>query len=50
MEDVPFKPRAYEKAAISIEAMQEEVEEIYQKSGLEGLCQLPGVGSSIAIL
>lgn len=31
MEDVPFKPRAYEKAAISIEAMQDEVEEIYQK-------------------
>jgi DNA polymerase/3'-5' exonuclease PolX len=25
MESVPFKPRAYEKAAISIEALQEEV-------------------------
>ncbi len=49
MESVPFKPRAYEKAAISIEAMQEEVEEIYAKNGLEGLCQLPRVGSSIAV-
>jgi DNA polymerase (family 10) len=49
MESVPFKPRAYEKAAISIEAMQEEVEEIYAKNGLEGLCQLPRVGSSIAM-
>ena len=48
MESVPFKPRAYEKAAISIESLQEEVEDIYAKNGLEGLCQLPGVGSSIA--
>lgn len=48
MESVPFKPRAYEKAAISIEALQEEVEDIYAKNSLEGLCQLPGVGSSIA--
>ena len=49
MESVPFKPRAYEKSAISIEAMQEEVEDIYAKNGLDGLCQLPGVGSSIAV-
>jgi DNA polymerase (family 10) len=49
MESVPFKPRAYEKAATSIEGLQEEVEDIYAKSGLEGLCQLPGVGSSIAV-
>ena len=48
MESVPFKPRAYEKAAISIEGLQEELEEIYRKSGLQGLCELPGVGSSIA--
>ena len=36
MEDVPFKPRAYEKAAISIEAMQEDIEEIYAKKVLKG--------------
>jgi DNA polymerase (family 10) len=48
MDDLPFKPRAYEKAAISISALEEDVEEIYMKSGVEGLCQIPGVGASIA--
>jgi DNA polymerase/3'-5' exonuclease PolX len=36
MDDVPFKPRAYEKAAISISALEEDVEEIYMKSCVEG--------------
>lgn len=48
MDDVPFKPRAYEKAALSIEALEEDVEEIYKKSGIKGLKQIPGVGASIA--
>ena len=48
MDDVPFKPRAYEKAALSIEAVEEDVEEIYKKSGIKGLKQIPGVGASIA--
>jgi len=29
MDDVQFKPRAYEKAARSIEALEDEVEDIY---------------------
>lgn len=49
MENVPFKPRAYEKAASTIEGLQEEIEEVYARDGLEGLCQLPGVGSGIAL-
>ena len=36
MDDVHFKPRAYEKAAISISALEEDVEEIYMKSCVEG--------------
>lgn len=28
MNDAPFKPRAYEKAAISISALEEDLEEI----------------------
>ncbi|MCJ7664692.1 MAG: hypothetical protein MUO24_10685, partial [Desulfobacterales bacterium] len=48
MDDVPFKPRAYEKAALSIEALEEDVEEIYEKSGIKGLKQIAGVGASIA--
>lgn len=48
MQDVPFKPRAYEKAAETIEALEEEVSEIYRKGGLEALEDIPGVGKSIA--
>jgi DNA polymerase (family 10) len=48
MDDIPFKPRAYEKAALSIEALEEDVEEIYKKSGIKALKQIPGVGASIA--
>jgi DNA polymerase (family X) len=48
MDDVPFKPRAYEKAALSIEALEEDIEEIYAKNGIKGLKQIPGVGASIA--
>ncbi|MDG6996032.1 MAG: DNA polymerase/3'-5' exonuclease PolX [Nitrososphaerota archaeon] len=48
MDNVQFKPRAYEKAARSIEALEEEVEEIYKKGGLEALMEIPAVGQSIA--
>ncbi|MEX2753338.1 MAG: DNA polymerase/3'-5' exonuclease PolX [Candidatus Freyarchaeota archaeon] len=48
MADVQFKPRAYEKAARSIEALQEDVEEIYRKGGIKALMEIPGVGKSIA--
>lgn len=48
MKDIPFKPRAYEKAALAIENLEEEVEEIYNKGGLKALKEIPGVGESIA--
>jgi len=48
MDDVPFKPRAYEKAALTIEALEEDVEQTYTKGGLKALKQIPGVGESIA--
>ena len=48
MDDIQFKPRAYEKAARSIEALEEDVEEIYKKDGVKGLMEIPGVGQSIA--
>ena len=43
-----FKPYAYEKAAINLETLEEDVEEIYKKGGLKALKSLPGVGKSIA--
>jgi DNA polymerase (family X) len=48
MDDVQFKPRAYEKAARSIEALEEEVEDIYQRGGVKALTEIPGIGESIA--
>jgi DNA polymerase (family 10) len=48
MKDVKFKPQAYEKAAYSIEALNEDIEEFIRKRGKEGLKELPGIGESIA--
>jgi DNA polymerase (family 10) len=48
MEGVQFKPFAYEKAAITLEGLEEDVEEIYKKGGFEALRKIPGVGESIA--
>ncbi len=48
MQDVPFKPRAYEKVAGVIAGLEEEVEEIYKKGGIKALEGIPGVGKGIA--
>lgn len=48
MQDVKFKPRAYEKVARILDSMNQDVTEIYQQSGLKALEEIPGVGKSIA--
>ncbi len=48
MEGDKFRPIAYEKAAITLEGLEEDVEEIYKKGGKEALEKIPGVGKSIA--
>ncbi len=48
MEGVSFKPYAYEKAALALETLKEDVEEIYKKGGTKELEAVPGVGKSIA--
>jgi len=48
MEEIPFKPRAYEKVARTIESTEESVEQIYKSGGLKALKEIPGVGTSIA--
>jgi ribosomal protein S13 len=45
---VAFKPKAYQRAAHSLELLKEDVAEIYQKKGLKGLESIEGVGKSIA--
>jgi DNA polymerase (family 10) len=49
MEDVPFKPQAYERAAMALESLSEDVQEIYKEQGLKGLEKIPGVGKGIAL-
>ncbi|MCM8801601.1 MAG: DNA polymerase/3'-5' exonuclease PolX [Candidatus Omnitrophica bacterium] len=49
MEGVQFKPFAYQKAGLTLESLERDVEEIYKKEGLEGLKKIPGVGESIAL-
>jgi DNA polymerase (family 10) len=48
MEGIKFKPYAYEKAALTLEGLEKDVEEIYKKEGFEGLKKIPGIGESIA--
>lgn len=48
MEEDGFRSIAYEKAAIAIEGLEEDIEKIYKKGGLKSLEKIPGVGKSIA--
>ena len=48
MDGVQFKPRAYEKAAYAIEACDQPLSEIYRHGGFKAICEIPGVGKSIA--
>jgi len=48
MEGVSFKPYAYERAAIVLESLEDDVEDIYRKGGIKALEEIPGVGKSIA--
>lgn len=48
MQHVQFKPRAFEKAAETVGALEEEVSETYKRGGIKALKEIPGVGQSIA--
>lgn len=48
MQEVPFKPRAYEKAAQSIAGLDGPLAEIYAEGGVAALDALPAVGKGIA--
>lgn len=48
MEGVAFKPQAYEKAALTLETLAQDVEKIYRRGGVEALEELPGVGKRLA--
>ena len=48
MEEVAFKPYAYQRAAIALESLEEDVAQIYKRGGKAALEKIPGVGKSIA--
>jgi DNA polymerase (family 10) len=48
MQQVPFKPRAYEKVAEMVGGLEEEVSAIYKRGGVAALKEIPGVGAGIA--
>jgi DNA polymerase (family X) len=48
MQNVQFKPRAFERAAQSVETRAEELRDEYQKGGRTALERIPGIGKGIA--
>ena len=49
MEEAAFRPYAYRRAALSLNALEENVEDIYEKGGIRALKEIHGVGKSIAL-
>ncbi|PJE57870.1 MAG: hypothetical protein COU81_03690 [Candidatus Portnoybacteria bacterium CG10_big_fil_rev_8_21_14_0_10_36_7] len=48
MNNIKFKPRAYEKVAQVIEAIPDDIASIYQKKGRKAILDIEGVGEGIA--
>jgi DNA polymerase (family 10) len=48
MKGEKFKPRAYEKVALYIGSLSDDLVTIYKKGGISSLMELPGIGGSIA--
>jgi DNA polymerase (family 10) len=48
MQDVAFKPQAYEKAALALESLTKDIKDVYEKGGTEALKKISGVGQGIA--
>lgn len=48
MDEVAFKPQAYEKAARLIEGMEDDLNDIYKQGGIKALMAIDGVGRSMA--
>lgn len=48
MDDIDYKPFAYQRAATSILSLEADLKEIYEKEGREGIEKISGVGEAIA--
>ncbi len=49
MDEIAFRPYAYQKAAFNLENLEQDIGKIYKKEGLKGLEKIPGVGKHIAL-
>jgi len=49
MDEIAFKPYAYRKAAIALESLEENIEEIYKKGGRKALEKISGVGKNLSL-
>lgn len=45
---IVFKPKAYKKAAMSLQDLNQNISLIYKKHGIKGLKKISGIGESIA--
>ncbi|MBI5065289.1 DNA polymerase/3'-5' exonuclease PolX [Candidatus Woesearchaeota archaeon] len=45
---VNWKPKAYRKAALSLTGLSQNIDDIYKKSGIKGLEEIPGIGGGLA--
>jgi len=48
MDNVDFKPQAYEKAAMNLETLSEDVKDVYERGGDKSLEEIPGIGKNMA--
>ena len=48
MDQVPFKPQAYDKAASAVNALEQPLVELYRAGGRAALDRVPGIGKGIA--
>ncbi len=48
MDNVAFKPYAYEKAALSLQGLSEDIGDIYLKGGRKGLEEITGIGKAMS--
>ena len=49
LQEIPFKPQAYQQAAVAIDNLEQDIGEIYKDKGIKGLKEIPAVGESIAL-
>jgi len=48
MDDVPFKPRAYQRVVLILENLEEDLIDVYRSGGREALKKIPGIGEGLA--